>query len=454
MGLGPKGVALPGRANAVPTKVKSPWGVGGRVRAALLLALLALLPAVAQAQEAPRYAAQSLPDAMRLIGLGEGPLPFAWQPQGRGVRVALLDTGLDPSHPDLQGVLACSSCWRDFVQGRARPYDDHGHGTHVAGILAARGHVQLDPSRAYFPGGARGVAPGAGLLVAKAMDARGEGSDEVVAQALRWALDPDGEPATQDGADVINLSIGLDEPAAPAPRRVLGTQTRVALTEALERGVVVVASSGNDAAPRVREPGDVPDVLTVGAADGRGAMAGFTNRGPGLDVLAPGVLVSTYPLVLDTRDGAQDGYTTMAGTSMAAPVVAGTVALLLEARPDLQQGRGHGPGLARVRAVHALVVGTARPQGEGPGIVDAQAALAAAAPGTLALPGLLLAALGGALLAPALPLGLALWERRADVKAIAAWRARRAPQLGSAPRRDLRQLSVAAPRPRRLRPGS
>jgi subtilisin family serine protease len=357
------------------------------MRAAALLALLLLsqatLPALAAAPQRA-YAAQSLFGAKALIHLDAAwfTLRPLWveKPSGKGVRIGLIDTGIDLAHPDLEGSLACGHCWRDFVASRAQPYDDHGHGTHVAGILAAHGHWQLDPFQAYWLTGARGMAPEAKLVVAKAMDAQGEGSDARVAAALAWVLDPDGDPATPDGADVVNLSLGIEAGPEGGPAQAsVGSASKDAIGRALRLGVPVVVSSGNDGLPRVSEPGDLPGVVTVAAVDKEGGLAAFSNVGPGLDLVAPGVLVSSYPWALDTADGVQDGYAGMAGTSMAAPVVAGTVALLLEASPALRAAGPDRPG-----RVLDLLERTARPVHDaraGAGLLDAQAALAAAAQG-------------------------------------------------------------------------
>ncbi|MDX1610946.1 MAG: S8 family serine peptidase, partial [Candidatus Thermoplasmatota archaeon] len=119
-----------------------------------LAGLVCLASSPALAQEAQQLVSESLWGVQENVGIGAvqqfitnyGERGF-WQarPSGEGVRVAVIDTGLDPSHPDLQDVLACGHCWRDLVANRAQPYDDHGHGTHVAGILAGRGHLQLNP---------------------------------------------------------------------------------------------------------------------------------------------------------------------------------------------------------------------------------------------------------------------------------------------------------------------
>jgi subtilisin family serine protease len=117
---------------------------------------------------------------------------------GQGIRVAVIDTGIDYTHPDLGGCFG-SGCkvadGYDFVNEDADPQDDNGHGTHVAGIVAANGSV-------------KGVAPGASLFAYKVMDASGNGYTSDIIAAIERATDPDGNPATADAVDVINLSLG------------------------------------------------------------------------------------------------------------------------------------------------------------------------------------------------------------------------------------------------------
>ena len=233
---------------------------------------------------------------------------------GRGVRIALVDTGVAATHPDL-AVAGGRNC----VTGEDP--DDHGpngheHGTHVAGIVGGRGRA---------PSGRRGVAPGALLYSYRAFAAgQGEATSFAVAKAL--------DAAVGDGCDLVNLSLGG---GAPDPI------VRAAIEEAQAAGLVVVAAAGNDGRGPVAFPADLPDVVAVsalgrtgtfppsagGAAERRGPygrdgadfIAGFSNIG-GIDVTAPGVaIVSTVP----------GGYLDLDGTSMACPFVTGILARIL-----------------------------------------------------------------------------------------------------------------------------
>lgn len=322
-------------------------------------------------EQRPRtvYTAQSLFSVKEIVDVNKMWLEARplWieKPSGKGVTIAVIDTGANLQHPDLQGKLACPYCWRDFVGDRSTglpqgsPYDDHGHGTHIAGIVSAHGHLQVNPLNYYWLTGARGIAPDAKLIVAKAMNYKGEGDDPVVAQAVAWAADPDGDGDPEDGADIINLSIGIEEPqegpAGSVPTIRVGSETKSAILSAIRMGVVVVVSSGNDGQPRVSEPGDIPDVITVAATDKDGRLTDFSNYGEGLDLVAPGVIVSTFPVALDTVDFAQDGYVGMAGTSMAAPVVTGIAALMMEADPALARKSAAEDLTEKVRQIQALL---------------------------------------------------------------------------------------------------
>ncbi len=293
---------------------------------------------------------------------------------GEGVRVAVIDTGVDPDHPDLRGSVVA---WRDFVHGAPEPYDDHGHGTQVAGIVAGKGHLQWRPDEHYFPGGMRGVAPGADLMIAKAIDGDASGSAQRVAQAILWALDPHGEGDGKDGAHVINLSLGTtllpsssgsgEDMAGQQPARGSGAAAiEAAVKKAVAQGVVVVVAAGNQAPGSSNEvgfPASMPEVITVGATDRSGDVAAFSRSGaPGAtkpDLVAPGVV-----LTAQSGDGAGDRprYHAASGTSLAAPMVTGAVALLMEADMRLQE---HDPateeGQWRTELVRALLTKTARP---------------------------------------------------------------------------------------------
>ncbi len=237
---------------------------------------------------------------------------------GRGEVVCLVDTGIDPGHPDLSGVPIRG--WRDFVRGRADPYDDDGHGTAMAGIIAARGALT-------------GVAPAVALIVAKALDAHGMGTSAGLASAIDFCVDPDGDGNRTDGADVVSLSL------AAASNVTLGSDVTAAVTAALSWGVVIVASAGNDGLADdgdVQNPASIEGVIAVGSVDEFGAVALFSSKGASVgrtdpnrkpELVAPGV-----DLLTTARGG---GYQLVSGTSASAAFVSGIVALLLEAHPNV-----------------------------------------------------------------------------------------------------------------------
>jgi serine protease len=211
-----------------------------------------------------------------------------------GQTVAVIDTGVDGTHPDLAGVVLPG---RDYVDptGDGRT-DPHGHGTHIAGVVAAIGGNGI---------GIAGLAQGARILPVRVMDATGSGLDGDAARGLVWATD--------HGATVANLSFG-------GPER--SSVMDAAVTYALSRGVSVVVSAGNaglDGDP-VEWPAATPGVIAVGAVDIAGTRPGWSSSGPHLAVAAPGVgILSTVP---------GGSYQSWSGTSMAAPFVSASVALL------------------------------------------------------------------------------------------------------------------------------
>ncbi|HEX2922764.1 MAG TPA: S8 family peptidase [Chloroflexota bacterium] len=222
--------------------------------------------------------------------------PEAWRfSQGTGVKVAVLDSGIDLSHPDLRVAGGVN------LLNRGQSYDDdRGHGTHVAGTIAARDNGQ----------GVVGVAPGASLYAVKAIDKNGEIWASDVVQGLEWSVN--------NHMDVVNMSFGSpeDDPAI-----------RKAITAAHNAGVVLVASAGNEgpAANTVHYPALYPEVIAVSAIDQENAIASFSSVGPQVALAAPGVeIYSTY---------LGGSYATRSGTSMAAPHVTGVVALRLQLHP-------------------------------------------------------------------------------------------------------------------------
>ncbi|MBI4371118.1 MAG: S8 family peptidase [Elusimicrobia bacterium] len=230
-----------------------------------------------------------VPWGVRAVGA-----PAAW-PAGRGagVRVAVIDTGVDCGHPDLR----CDPrAGYNVLAPGAAPRDDNRHGTHVAGTIAGRG----------LGGGVLGVAPEATLLPVKVLNAQGGGQVSWIIAGLDWAA--------RAGADVINLSLGSPENSPALERAVKG---------ALAAGAAVVCAAGNEGpeAGSVDYPAAYPGVLAVSAAS-RDWIAPFSSRGREVDLIAPGVeILSTVP-------GGR--YGVFSGTSMAAPHVAGLAALAVE----------------------------------------------------------------------------------------------------------------------------
>lgn len=250
-----------------------------------------------------------------------------------GVRVAVVDSGVDGTHPDLQGKIVAH---RSFVGGSALT-DQQGHGTFVAGLIAA----QTNNAQ-----GVAGIAFPAQLVIAKVVRGSRIVSLEAEASAIRWAVD--------EGARVINLSLGgLRDPREP-DRDTYSALEAAAVRYAYTHGAVVVAAVGNgDQAPVTpwpwaSYPAALPHVLGVSALGRDGSVPQFSNRDPIYnDLAAPGQeLVSTFPRSLTNDRPACDeqGYSPCGpeeyrhaeGTSFAAPQVAAAAALLLSVQPALQ----------------------------------------------------------------------------------------------------------------------
>jgi type VII secretion-associated serine protease mycosin len=262
--------------------------------------------------------------------------------KGAGVVVAVLDTGVDAKHPDLKGaVLDGTNTTRPGAKGNA---DTEGHGTGMAGIIAARGRGDR---------GVVGIAPGARILPIRPAD-----DPYFAADGIRWAV--------RHGAKVINMSFGLPD----------SETLHSAIREASDAGVVLVSSVGNTAgkgnAPDY--PGAYPEVIGVGAIDRTGKVAGFSQHGPQVDLVAPGVDIEQAGLYGSYRNGF--------GSSNSAAVVSGAAALILAEHP------GSTP-----QQVLARLTSTARDLGDkgrddyyGHGEVDLVKALNAASPAASSAP--------------------------------------------------------------------
>lgn len=312
--------------------------VVGSARVKDVLASLALEPEVMIAEANTVHRS---PEARRNVAWAIGDLSTymaQWAPQalrladaqylalGAGVRVAVLDTGVDTTHPALAGRLLPG---RDFVDDDNDPSEvpdasvgAYGHGTHVAGLVAM-------------------VAPAARIMPLRVLDAQGNGNAWVLAEAILYAIDPDGNPDTDDGAHVINLSLGslartrlmaaIAQIAACAPAipdDAIGDRSDPGYGDddarcAHSNGALVVAAAGNDASSSVKEypaAESAYGLLSVAATTSKLRLASFSNSGPWIDLAAPGEgVTSAIP---------GGGWATWSGTSMASPLAAGTAALV------------------------------------------------------------------------------------------------------------------------------
>jgi subtilisin family serine protease len=259
--------------------------------------------------------------------------PAAWQnTMGRGVRVAVIDTGIDTTHPELVGQVDGGYSAITKSEAQSAYQDDNGHGTHVAGTIAAKRDDR----------GVVGVAPEARLYAVKVLDADGSGNLSDVIDGIVWAASND--------IQVANMSLG-------AP---FGSETmRRALRFATGRGTIIVAAAGNSGAA-VGYPGAYPEAIAVSAADSDDHLAAFSSRGPEVDFIAPGV-----DIVSSKMGG---GFASYSGTSMAAPHVAGIVAL------SVSQGwtglNGPDGVLAQLRRASRPVAELTAEQ-QGAGMIDA-----------------------------------------------------------------------------------
>lgn len=232
-----------------------------------------------------------------------------------GTKVAILDTGVANVHDDIAPQVVG---YANFVSAdtkedpNANPEDMYGHGTHVAGIVAAKADNTI---------GVAGVCPSCSILDVKVLNDSGSGSSSAIANGISWAAD--------NGAKVINMSLG---------QRVSSRTLEAAVNYAWNKGVVIVAAAGNAGTQAKIYPGAYPNVIAVAATDNNDAKASFSSYGANwVDVAAPGVNVySTFPnhpFVLGTQNGRSMGYDIASGTSMASPVVAGVAALVWSSSP-------------------------------------------------------------------------------------------------------------------------
>ncbi|MCX4919451.1 S8 family serine peptidase [Streptomyces sp. NBC_00687] len=255
----------------------------------------------------------SLKESVPLIGA-----PEAWKAgyTGKGVKVAVLDTGIDVDHPDFAGLIDGTA---SFVPGEGVT-DVNGHGTHVASTIVGSG--------AASGGDYKGVAPGADLYVGKVLGgAEGYGQDSWVMAGMQWAA--------ESGADVVNMSLGDSYPTDGSDPM---SQTVDALSA--KYGTLFVIAAGNAGPETISAPGAAASALTVAATDKQDQLASFSSTGPLAssgalkpDISAPGVDI-TAARSQDMTDGGEGFYRTLSGTSMATPHVVGAAAILAQQHPD------------------------------------------------------------------------------------------------------------------------
>ena len=254
---------------------------------------------------------------------------------GEGVVLCVVDSGIDLSHPDL-GDLVLKG-WLDSVNGIDEPYDDEGHGTAMSGIIVA-------------DGGLKGISTGVDLLVAKAIDSEGQGDASSVANSVDWCV--------QQGADIISLSLGGGQSFGSG--FFTTDELGQSVDEALDSGVFVIASAGNDGEDDdgdVGSPGSVEDVICVGGISRTGGIWSGSSEGdndgrlwpnPILprsnpdkkpEIVAPGHEV---PVLMASGVGNSGWWGWSSGTSAATAWVSGSLALLLQDDPELQRENSSG----------------------------------------------------------------------------------------------------------------
>jgi type VII secretion-associated serine protease mycosin len=261
---------------------------------------------------------------------------------GKGVVVAVIDTGVRANHPDLRGRV--KKGW-DFVSSDNSASDLNGHGTHVAGAIAAKKNNRR---------GIAGLAPSAKILPVRVLDANGNGNTLAVARGIVYAVNK--------GADVINLSLAGDRPDG---------QTRAAVAYAVRKNVVVVAAAGNrGCGASATYPAAYPNVIGVGAIDRYSRVDGYSQCGSYVDVVAPGSSIAST-MIYRSHPALGCGYGTsycrLSGTSMAAPYAAASAALLI----SRTKGKLRASKVRRIMTVKASNIGPrGRDAASGHGLVN------------------------------------------------------------------------------------
>ncbi len=272
--------------------------------------------------------------------------------KGEGVTVGLIDTGIDLSHPELKHIQLVG--WRDIINRELEPYDDDGHGTAMAGIIAGKTY---------------GVAPDINLIVVKAIDADAGATDSNIYSAIRFCVN--------NGADIISLSLGrnelrLEDLSGPWENSNLENVCQ----EATEKGIFLVAAAGNDGGENddgeVSVPGVYDKAITVGAVDKKSRIASFSSEGDN-DGRLPNIIINWDPWEREDPDkkpeivapgvgiiapGLDGKYFEMDGTSLAVPFVTGSLACILGELVQYQHENNSGE--ASINKVKEKIRGTSK----------------------------------------------------------------------------------------------
>ncbi|AFC33761.1 peptidase S8 and S53, subtilisin, kexin, sedolisin [Paenibacillus mucilaginosus 3016] len=243
---------------------------------------------------------RSLEGAVIPWGIRHIRAPQAWtKSKGDQIRIGVIDTGVDYAHPDLRH---CLSRGFNVLNRQLLPYDDNGHGTHIAGTIAAYARQK----------GIIGVAPQALIHPVKAFDHQGGAFVSDIIAGIEWCV--------SNGIDIINMSFGM---------KTYSKALEAAVLTAHRAGLIIVASSGNEGKQaEIDYPARFRQVIAVGATTRRGRIASFSNAGKGIDIYAPGEKIYSTWL--------RGKYNELSGTSMATSHVSGVVALMLAKRPGLK----------------------------------------------------------------------------------------------------------------------
>jgi bacillopeptidase F len=356
-------------ANPAATRRARLWGINGLAvtASAQIITALANNPNVESISldavvEGPGPVTEaSEPAEWNVYAIG-APALWAAQKSGAGVVVAALDTGVDAQHADLAASYrGGSNSWFDPNGEHATPYDASGHGTWVTGLIVGGTNG----------GTTIGVAPDARWIAAKIFSDAGGAPLSAIHQALQWALDPDGNPSSNDSADVVNNSWSLGNPGGCA----LEFEQDLQVLKAAQIAVVFAAGNYGPNASTSVSPANNPNGFAVGATDSADLISIASSSGPAAcdgsvypDVVAPGVNVRTADLTLGGYNTAS--YAVVSGTSFAAPHVAGGMAILIGAHPG-----------ATVSQLERALTDSARDLGAGgadnaygSGVIDLQAA--------------------------------------------------------------------------------